>query len=137
MVLCIIVMLIHLSYYSYQKAILAQDLYLLGFRAAVLGRQQEVGADAYVQGNAAEQFGNRYIGSAPPQVTTIDNSRMIKLSADTEADHEAMSGYFLMPEKSWKVAAASKADVIHRGNHIRRIDRIVDLGKITLINGKK
>ena len=137
MVLCIIVMLIHLSYYVYQKAILAQDTYLLGFRAAVLGRQQEVDAAAYVAGNAGEQFGNRYIGAAGPEVRTTDNGRLVKLESETEADHLAMVWHELMPQDSWKVAAGSKADVIHRGDHIRRIDRITDLGKIALNNGKK
>ena len=134
MVLCIIVMIIHLSYYVYQKAILAQDTYLLGFRAAVLGRQQEMDATSYVAANAGEQFGNRYIGAAQPQVNTIDNGRIVKLESETEADHAAMAWHALMPDDSWKVNAGSKADVIHRGDHIRRIDRLVDLGKIALGN---
>lgn len=137
MVLCIIVMLIHLSYYGYQKAILAQDTYLLGFRAAVLGKQEEAEASAYVSENAGEQFGDRYIGADRPRVTAIDNGRIVKLESETEADHLAMLWHSLMPQASWKVAAGSKADVIHRGDHIRRIDRIVDLGKIALNNGKK
>ena len=136
MVLCIIVMIIHLSYYTYQKAILAQDTYLLGFRAAVLGRQQEMDGTQYIPSNAAEQFGNRYIGSPIPEVEVNDNGRTIKVQAETEADHAALGAHELMPKSSWKVSAGSKADVIHRGQHIRRIDRVIDLGKIAFVNPK-
>ena len=138
MALCIIVLLIHLSYYTYQKAILTQDLYLLGFRASVLGRQQEVDADTYIRANAADQFGNRYIGSPEPEIDAQDNDRFVKCHAETEADHAAMQWHFLMPASDWGVRSNSKADVIHRGAHIRRIDRLVDLGKIALnhVNGQ-
>ncbi len=133
MVLCIIVMLIHLSYLMYQKTILTQDTYLLGFRATVLGKQEEMDMTSYVQGTAQEQFQNRYIGSELPQVKVSGTEKSLRLEAATQADHAAMSWHELMPEGPWGVVARSKAEVLHRGNHIRRIDRLVDLGK-QLIN---
>lgn len=130
--LFIIVFLIHLSYFTYERAILTQDTYLLAFRASVYGRQQETSADAYIGNTSAAQFDRKYLGSPLPEVTVEESGNSIRVHAQQEADHTAMAWYEMMPEGAWIYQANAKVKAIHRGKHIRRIDRILDAGTALL-----
>ena len=129
-VLFVMVLIIHFTFYLYGRCILSQDVYLLAFRASVAD-EEDIGTDrvSYLQGIAGAQFGRKYFGNQIPNLSVEASDSEIRVRGETEASHRAMSGSDLMPWGSWTHGAGARAEIVDPAGRIRRIDRIGDVAK--------
>ncbi len=128
-VLFVMVLLIHFTFYLYGRCILSQDTYLIAFRASILRGEAAEDRTGYIEGIAGTQFGNKYFGHRIPSLEIEAGDKEVVLHAETEASHRAMSASDLMPVGSWVHGAGARAEIIDPAARIRRIDRIGDVAK--------
>ncbi|MCR5671900.1 MAG: hypothetical protein K6G10_12920 [Butyrivibrio sp.] len=130
MALCVVALLIYFSYYLYGRCMLSQDTYILAFRAAntdVAAWKNDPGA--YIAEKGDEKLGAKYFGSTKPGLSAEKRGSEVRVSGKTEGRHRAMGSYFLKPQTGWDYEAAGKAKRRDYPLHIRRIKRLMDLGK--------
>ena len=127
-VLFVMCLLIHFTFYLYGRCILSQDTYLLAFRTSMV-REEDIGTDRenYLHSIAEAQFGRKYFGNRLPSLTVEVSDSAVRVRAETEASHRAMSGSSLMPVGSWTHGAGARAWIYDPAAHMRRIDRLGDL----------
>ncbi len=129
-VLFVMCLLIHFTFYLYGRCILSQDTYLLAFRASLVD-EEELGTDraSLLYGIADDQFGEKYFGNRQPAVMVEISDRTVRVRSETETSHRAMSGSSLMPSGSWTHGAGARAQIRDPVAHMRRVDRLGDLAE--------
>ncbi len=127
-VLFVMALLIHFTFYLYGRCILSQDTYLLAFRTSVAS-ERDTGGDreSYLLSLADAVFGSKYFANDYPSVEVGISADAVRVISTTEASHRAMSGSSLMPAGSWVHYAGARAEIIDPSARIRRIDRVGDI----------
>ena len=123
-----IVMIIYLSFMVYGRCLLSQDLYLLGFRAALLYDRQGYSTPIdYVTDHADEKTGSRYFGSSKPKIMSSLNGKELRVEGSTTTRHNALGGYFSQIPDIWKSDAAAEIKMITPAKTMRKMKRAKDL----------
>ncbi len=127
-VLFVMVLLIHFTFYLYGRCILSQDAYMLAFRASV-APDEDIGGDrrSYLESIADHVLGSKYFGNSYPTMEADVSDEVVRVVLTTEASHRAMSGSSMMPEGSWVHYAGARAEVCDPSARIRMIDRVGDI----------
>ena len=119
--------IIHLSFWMYGRALLAQDSYLLALRASLIKTEEDAGA--YVAERYAAQVKGRYFGNKKPEISGAEEGDNVKVKGKTETNHSARN---LLWKEEWHINSRARAIDIDVPARIRKIDRIADLGKMAL-----
>ncbi len=127
MVLAIFVIIIHSAYMLYGKCLLTQDTYILCFRASILSEDNNMTPVNYIYSHKDKQFGNRYIGNKKPKISVAQSGKTIKATAETEANHNAMGRFFLIPQNGYETKAVAKVVIQENARHIRKLTRVKDI----------
>ncbi len=128
MIVFVIVFIIHLGFMLYGKVMLAQDSYLLAFRATVkLVQEQITDASGYISEHASEQFGDHYFGNRHPGIQASQQGNQVRAEAVAETKHGVMGGFFLMPEGSWEIRGKGMAEALDPPRTIRKWERAKQL----------
>ena len=127
-VLFVMALLIHFTFYLYGRCILSQDAYTLAFRASV-APDEDTGGDrrSYLESIADHVLGSKYFGNSYPTMEADVSGEAVRVVLTTEASHRAMSGSALMPDGSWVHYAGARAEVTDPSARIRKIDRVGDI----------
>ena len=126
MVICVFALLIYFSFYLYGRCMLTQDCYILSFRASV---SKDLDPAAYVGERGSAVAGNKYFGSTDPNFSVSVSGDEVRVSATAQTHHSAMGNYFLKPRDDWEYEAAKSATKREYSKHIRKLTRIIDIGK--------
>ena len=125
MAICVCVLIIYFSNYVYGRCVLAQDSYILAFRASM---DKEAPPENVVAQKSAAVSGKKYYGNSKPVFECSTSGKEIEVTGKTETKHSAMGRYFLKPKGSWKLQSRQYAKKRDYSGHIRTIKRIRDLG---------
>ncbi len=135
MVICVMALLVYFSFFLYGRCVLAQDSYVLAFRAAA-SRGDEP-PSSYVSENAENVAGRKYFGSRSISFETSVSGKEVRVTGTGEAKHGAMGSYFLKPRGPWGYRAEARAAQRQYAGHIRKLTRLKDIGKEILDIGEK
>ena len=123
-----IVLIIYMSFFVYGRCILSQDVYLLGFRAALLYERQGYDNPAdYVRDHADEKTGNRYFCSSKPQISAALRGKEIRVEGTVSTNNSALKGYFSKIPDIWKSEAAAGVKIITPAKTLRKLKRAKDI----------
>ncbi len=135
MVICVLALLVYFSFFLYGRCVLAQDSYVLAFRATAF-REGEM-PSSYVAQNAETVAGRKYFGNRSISFDTAVSGREVRVTGTGETKHGAMGGYFLKPRGSWGYSAKARATKRRYAAHIRKLTRLKDIGKEIIDFGEK
>ncbi len=125
MAVCLIVLVIYLSFYMYNKCLLTQDCARTAIRTAALK-----------EGNICtvppeeEIFRDHYFMADRPSVSNVDGSN-VRVTASENMRAPAMQGYFLMPGGGWQLRSSFTARKTDPPAGFRKYKRILDLAART------
>ena len=125
MVICVFVLTIYFTNYVYARCILAQDSYILAFRASM---EKDLPPAEVVNTKAQLVAGKKYYGNSFPEFGCSSAGKEIEVTGRTLTRHSAMGGYFLKPKGSWGLESRQYAKKRDYSGHIRTVKRIRDIG---------
>lgn len=125
MCICVFVLIIYFANYAYARCVLAQDSYILAFRASM---EKEASPESVVAGKASQVAGKKYYGNSYPGFECSTSGNEIEVIGRTETKHSAMGGFFLKPKGSWKLRSRQHAWKKDYSGYIRTVKRIKDIG---------
>ena len=117
----------HLAFLMSGRTYLAQDAYILAFRASLL--QEEDDAAAFVSSVLSRQVSHKYAGNDAPNAETGTEGKQVVVKLKTRTHRRAFDLADYTPWEQESAAAAYRVDVTKR---IRRIDRIADIACMAL-----
>ncbi len=123
-----IVLIIYMAFLVYGRCLLSQDVYILGFRAALLYEQQGYGTPAeYVTDHATEKTEGKYFGSSEPEIEAWQSGKEITVDGKITTNHRALYGYFTRIPDLWESEALANLKLHNNSKTLRRIKRTKDI----------
>lgn len=129
-VLCVILMLMYLSFYLYDRCILAQDCYVLSYRQSI----EKGDADRAGEGAAREQFGQKLFMLHGLE-TGCSAGGTIRVHASAAMETPVFLPDFLRGQRKWSLAAGEKARKTDPPKDYRRVRRLLHLAAAAGIGG--
>lgn len=124
MVLCVLVLTIYFTNYVYARCVLAQDSYILAFRASMSDNGD---ASSIVQEKGQIVAGKKYFGNTTPTFEGKSVGKEITVTGKTSTKHAAMGNYFLKPKEGWGLETTATAKKRRYEDHIRTVKRVKDI----------
>lgn len=121
-VLCMIVMIIYLSFYLYDRCILAQDLYLLSYRQSIEKGSAERAGSSAVYG----QIGGRLFMLAGLETEAFAGSS-VRVSGNAFMTVPVFGLDFFDGQRRWNLAVEERAKKTDPPKDFRRVRRLLYL----------
>ena len=121
--------IIYFSLYLYTGCILAQDCYILAFRATCndeLRYEDDMGG--YVMDKCDKVAGGKYFGSERPAFRAVVRGKEIEVWGSTVVRHKAIRKFVGGLESEWQIENSKTAKKREYAKHLRTVKRIKDLG---------
>ncbi len=115
-VIFLMVFLIYLSFYLYDRCVLFQDSYALCFRGSV---QKVEEPQNYINANQAKQFGTKYFGVGQVNVRANQSGREVSVYADCEVKVPFTHFMTMAGREEWSIKTQAKAQRINPTKIIR------------------
>ncbi len=128
-VICVFAAIIYFSNYMYDRCVLAQDCYVLAFRA-VSSANNDMGADpgGYVMEKSSLVSGNKYFGCSKPFFRAVVKGKTIEVSGHTTVKHSMMGRILGFTGNDWSIDVTQTARKRECPKHIRMVKRLRDIG---------
>lgn len=121
-VLCIFVMIIYLSFYLYDRCVLAQDCYVLSYRQSIeKGRADRAGGAA-----VKDQFGQKLFMLSSMQ-TEKSEGRKIRVKVNAAMQPPLFGLDFFRENRYWSLEAAESAQKTDPPRDYRKVRRLLNL----------
>lgn len=121
-VLCIFVMIIYLSFYLYDRCVMAQDCYVLSYRQSIeKGKADRAGQEA-----AGTQFGGKLFMLSRME-TGVSKGKNICVRANAAMEPPLFGLDFFDRERLWMLGVEEKACRTDPPRDYRRVRRILNL----------
>ncbi|MCM1087962.1 MAG: pilus assembly protein [Muribaculaceae bacterium] len=117
-VIFLIVFLIYVSFYFYDKCVLFQDAYTVCFRGSI--QKEEGSAAAYVQNHLSEQFGRKYFGVGSVYGEVERSGKSLKVSGRCSIKIPFRVFKDGKGNGEWEIQTEAKAQIINPTKVIRR-----------------
>lgn len=75
-------MVLYLTFYFYDRCVIAQDVYILAFRGSLCCGEDAGKVEQYIMAERAGKFGKKYIGAAHFNSRAQVNGRTVTVEAD-------------------------------------------------------
>lgn len=112
------VLLIYLSFYTYDKCILFQDAYTVCFKGSI---QKEDGQIVpYIDSHLQKQFGKKYFGVGRVTGTVDRDGNTTSVTGECQVKVPVRQFFTLHDKAGWKVRTRAKAQIINPTKMIRR-----------------
>lgn len=121
-VLCLFVMIIYLSFFLYDRCVMAQDLYILSYRQSI----EKGGADRAGGKAVREQTAGKLFMLSGLETDTSD-SGTVHVRAKGRMDPPVFGLAVFEKEKTWVTGAEGKAKKTDPPKDYRRVRRIMNL----------
>lgn len=112
------VLLIYLSFYSYDKCVLFQDAYAVCFRGSI--QKQEDQVVPYINAHMKEQFGTKYFGVGQVQGSVDRNGNVTSVMGECQVKVPIRQMFTMYDKEGWKISTQAKAQIINPTKMIRR-----------------
>ena len=121
--LFLFVLLIYLSFYSYDKCVLFQDAYAVCFRGSI--QKDEDNVVPYISAHIQEQFGRKYFGTGEVCGSVDRNGHTAYVTGECQVKVPVRSLFTMYEKDGWKIRTQARAQIINP-THIIRKSRWVD-----------
>ncbi len=116
--LFLFVLLIYLSFYSYDKCVLFQDAYTICFRGSIQKDEEQV--VPYISANMQKQFGKKYFGVGKVQGTVDQNGNMASVTGECQVKVPIRQLFTMHGKEGWRIRTRAKAQIVNPTKMIRR-----------------
>lgn len=116
--LFLFVLLIYLSFYSYDKCVLFQDAYTICFRGSIQKDEEQV--VPYISANMQKQFGKKYFGVGKVQGTVDKNGNMASVTGECQVKVPIRKLFTMHGKEGWRIRTRAKAQIVNPTKMIRR-----------------
>lgn len=116
--LFLFVLLIYLSFYSYDKCVLFQDAYTICFRGSI--QKDEGRVVPYISENMQTQFGKKYFGVGKVQGTVDKNGNTTSVTGTCLVKVPIRQMFTMHGKEGWHIRTRAKAQIINPVKMIRR-----------------
>lgn len=125
------VLLIYLSFYSYDKCVLFQDAYTVCFRGSVQKKEEQV--VSYIDAHMQKQFGKKYFGVGKVVGTVDRDGNTTSVTGECQVKVPVRQFFTMHDQEGWKIRTRAKAQIINPTKMIRRSrmakNAVSELGK--------
>lgn len=112
------VLLIYLSFYSYDKCVLFQDAYTVCFRGSIQKEEDQV--VPYINAHMQQQFGRKYFGAGKVQGTVDRNGNTTSVTGECQVKVPIRQFFTMHDRAGWKIKTKAKAQIINPTKVIRK-----------------
>ena len=112
------VLLIYLSFYSYDKCVLFQDAYTVCFRGSIQKEEDQV--MPYITSHMQAQFGRKYFGVGKVQGTVDRNGNTTSVTGECQVKVPIRQFFTMHDRAGWKIKTKAKAQIINPTRVIRK-----------------
>lgn len=112
------VLLIYLSFYSYDKCVLFQDAYTVCFRGSIQKEEDQV--VPYINAHMQQQFGRKYFGVGKVQGTVDKNGNTTSVTGECQVKVPIRQFFTMHDRTGWKIKTKAKAQIINPTRVIRK-----------------
>lgn len=112
------VLLIYLSFYSYDKCVLFQDAYTVCFRGSI--QKDEGQVVSYIDAHMQKQFGRKYFGVGKVNGTVDKNGNIASVTGECQVKVPVRQFFTMYDQTGWKIRTRAKAQIINPTKMIRR-----------------
>jgi len=116
--LFVFVLLIYLSFYSYDKCVLFQDAYTVCFKGSI--QKDEGQVVPYINANLQKQFGKKYFGVGKVKGTVDRNGNTTGVTGECQVKVPIRQIFTMQGEAGWKIKTRAKAQIADPTKIIRR-----------------
>lgn len=116
--LFLFVLLIYLSFYSYDKCVLFQDAYTICFRGSI--QKDEGQVVPYISANMQRQFGRKYFGVGKVQGTVDKSGSTTSVTGECQVKVPIRQLFTMHGKAGWRIRTRAKAQIINPTKTIRR-----------------
>lgn len=119
--LFLFVLLIYLSFYSYDKCVLFQDAYTICFRGSIQKDERQVAS--YISANMQKQFGKKYFGVGKVQGTVDKDGSTTSVTGECQVKVPIRQLFTMHGKAGWRIRTRARAQIINPTKMIRRCRR--------------
>lgn len=112
------VLLIYLSFYSYDKCVLFQDAYTVCFRGSV--QKEEGQVVPYIDAHMQQQFGKKYFGVGKVNGTVDRDGNTTSVTGECQVKTPVRQLFTMYDQAGWKIQTRARAQIINPTEMIRR-----------------
>lgn len=112
------VLLIYLSFYSYDKCVLFQDAYAVCFRGSIQKREDQV--VSYISAHMQEQFGRKYFGVGQVQGSVDRSGHTTSVTGECQVKVPVRQLFTMYHKAGWRIRTQAKAQIVNPTKMIRR-----------------
>lgn len=112
------VLLIYLSFYSYDKCILFQDAYTVCFRGSI--QKDEGQVVSYIDAHMQKQFGKKYFGVGKVSGTVDRDGNTTSVTGECQVKVPVRQFFTIYDQAGWKIRTRARAQIINPTKLIRR-----------------
>lgn len=112
------VLLIYLSFYSYDKCILFQDAYTVCFRGSI--QKDEGQVVSYIDAHMQKQFGKKYFGVGKVSGTVDRDGNTTSVTGECQVKVPVRQFFTMYDQAGWKIRTRARAQIINPTKMIRR-----------------
>lgn len=116
--LFLFVLLLYLSFYSYDKCVLFQDAYTVCFRGSIQKREDQV--VPYINAHMKEQFGTKYFGTGQVRGRVDREGNTTSVEGECQVKVPVRQLFTMYDKDGWKITTRAKAQIINPTKVIRR-----------------
>lgn len=116
--LFLFVLLIYLSFYSYDKCVLFQDAYTICFRGSI--QKDEGQVVPYISANMQKQFGRKYFGVGKVHGTVDKSGNATSVDGECRVKVPVRQLFTMRGKAGWHIRTRAKAQIINPTKTIRR-----------------
>lgn len=112
------VLLIYLSFYSYDKCVLFQDAYTVCFRGSIQKEEEQV--VPYIDEHMQKQFGKKYFGVGRVTGTVDRNGNTTSVTGECQVKVPVRQHFTMYDKTGWQIRTKARAQIINPTKLIRR-----------------
>lgn len=112
------VLLIYLSFYSYDKCVLFQDAYAVCFRGSIQKKEEQV--VPYINAHMKEQFGTKYFGVGKVQGSVDRDGNTTSVEGECQVMVPIRQLFTMYDKAGWRISTRARAQIINPTKVIRQ-----------------
>ncbi len=112
------VLLIYLSFYSYDKCVLFQDAYTVCFRGSIQKEEEQV--VPYIDAHMQQQFGKKYFGVGKVNGRVDRDGNTTSVTGECQVKTPVRQLFTMYDQAGWKIQTRARAQIINPTEMIRR-----------------
>ncbi len=116
--LFLFVLLIYLSFYSYDKCVLFQDAYTICFRGSIQKDEEQV--VPYISANMQQQFGRKYFGVGKVRGSVDRSGNTTSVTGECQVKVPIRQLFTMHGKAGWHIRTRAKAQIINPTKMVRR-----------------